>query len=873
MPTDENNWVTPQQNQLGNPNLQWNWNPVNQNLWVSNDNFWDSDDFDFNFNDSWNSVVDSVDSQVLQNQVENEWRTGMFKTPDEELNVQQQDNPVDNPVSYSWNSDINTSTTETVGVSANTDTSVSVSNDTNSNVNIGEDVNVDTDTGGKWNIVDEDSYLADIDPGDVQSDDNSNDVQQNLFDQDDTSSQENLSEEIQSMISFDEDPSVDVAEKLDKSDDSASSSSDSTVNSFNSSDDLSTGWDSNSDDWLAAEDKEVEESFWVQDVAQPNEPDVNMSSQDVAQNVENLITNSDEVPQQNNTQYVPDENEYSKMSNLLNSSSTWQVDLNNIDMNNQSVVSNENLQVESDMSSLEWSSMVQETNASAMFSQVGWMDTQIQNNDQNMGWETSNEWFGVSLNGPDLWIQSTWNNDIQSQWNNGAVSNDQSSGWEINNVWFGVPLNNPDLWMQDMWNNDIQSQWNDGVVNNDQNIGWEIGNAWFGVSLNGSDLWTQNVWNNDIQNQLNNTSTNDYNVWTTGTFNVDVNTWWNEQSIGFGLGALNATDESWNTTELWNTMEWWSSAEVWNSSFNLDTLIDQDIENLSNVNNLQDLNSMNLENSWNLWYVQWQSDMQNGQVVQQNVPVKKRKKQSWFKVLWIFLWVVVALCVLWFAASKMFPDKVNLDNIFKWSKVLEYLDNSWIVGDLWISDSTLDENSEWNEDQQTEEWIENINWEEDLWEDNVWEWENWEENLWEGEGWEEGELDPNSLAALLADEDSDSIWSDSENSGDASEVLGDNTSDTQDESNDSSFDPFAEVDELFDENKKNSDALKNYISQWEFYKNLWTSKSNTLMLKYWEYIMVKAQTELTKLENWEEIDTTLFTELDEVLERAENLTK
>jgi hypothetical protein len=55
----------------------------------------------------------------------------------------------------------------------------------------------------------EDSYLADIDPNDVQNDDNSIDVQQNLFDQanqDENNSQENLGEEIQSMISFDDDP-------------------------------------------------------------------------------------------------------------------------------------------------------------------------------------------------------------------------------------------------------------------------------------------------------------------------------------------------------------------------------------------------------------------------------------------------------------------------------------------------------------------------------------------------------------------------------------------------------------------------------------------------------------------------------------------
>ena len=95
MPTDENNWVTPQQNQLGNPNLQWNWNPVNQDLWnVPTDNTWSADDFDFSFNtsDTESPVAEWVDSvsQNMQNQVTDQWRTGMFQTPDEQLETSQQ---------------------------------------------------------------------------------------------------------------------------------------------------------------------------------------------------------------------------------------------------------------------------------------------------------------------------------------------------------------------------------------------------------------------------------------------------------------------------------------------------------------------------------------------------------------------------------------------------------------------------------------------------------------------------------------------------------------------------------------------------------------------------------------------------------------
>ena len=700
MPTDENNWVIPQ-NQQVNSNQQFNPNqPLNPNQQVNPNLSWNqiqnsedsADDFDFNFIDQESGTVNSVDPQVLQDQVENDWRIWMFKTSDEELNLQQQNDSIANQVWSTWD--------------MKTDVSMG------SNVDVNENVNSDS------NSSNENAFSNGVEVENVQNDDNFSNMQGDLFDKNENNennvqiennTQKDLWDEIQSMISFDDDANVDWVADPVKSDGDVINIQDNLVST--------SEWNSNTDDWLAAEDKEVEESFWGQDRTSMSEeaPDVNVPAENVVQNVEDIIGNQDNDLQKNTNQYIPDENEYSKLSNLLDSSNVWQVDLSNID-------------------------------------------------------------------------NKSPNEDIMSNWNV------DGSAWESGMT---------------QWNADVSAE---------NNIQW--------------------------------TYTND---WTPNSFNIDaVNLSEEEQPVGFWLWALNN-----NSAESQNY--------EWDSLINLDSMIDNDIEKLSNVNDPQWTNGMNSSDNM-IWNLNQDTVQDWQQINQQDIKTNKWKKQSWFKVIWIFLWVVLLLAILWVVASKMFPDKFNLGSMFWWSKVIEYVDNDWIKGVLMDSDNweenELDGDNTWEENSLDENSLEWLDWGEDTEVDN-----NTENDLWEWDDWDnDNELDPNSLAGLLENEDSEndttSTWDD------IAWIL---TGDNNDSDSEEEFDPFAGFDEIIDEDRKTVDMLENYISDWEFYKNLWDKNGNNLLSKYGEFVMIKAQDALTKLENWEEINTNLFSELDSVLERSQSL--
>lgn len=810
MPTDENNWVVSQNQQT---DLNWSGNQFVQNSGTS-------DDFDFNFDDNggntstidnvstwWDSHIftnpDSSESQDIQSQpVINHWRTGMFKTPDEQEAQQQDTTPF---------------------VPSN-----------------------------------EDSFLSDIDPDDVSNNDSAETLGGwDLFDQNSENvsqdaSKEALDQNIEEMISFDDDPKLvqetpvgaqsdtgvdennmntsnvqeasNIQEVVAEVPNTPDVAVQETVNTVQGN--ASQSWETNGDDWLQQEDKEVEDAFGSQDTADSNSLlNVNMSWDDVAQNVENIITNQDENVQQNDATYVPDENEYSQMSNLLNSSSTWQIDLSNV--NNQPV----------------------ENQAVSV-------------------WES-------------VWSPIVQNQTVQAEENAWSPVVENVSTPVIENVWTPVVDN---TWTQVVENTWIPSVENPGPI--------DMNNLW--------------------------------NIWLASTTVDTSNIWWSDQTVGFGLGALNATMAETpivveNSTTVENSapiensivvenpavvensavvgnptmVENPAMAEnpVQNESFNLDS-IEQDIQNLSVWSQILQQEGQNI--AVNQWQVQ--SQVQSGQVVQQNPSVTKRKKQSWFKAIWIFVGVIVLLWGLWFAATKMFPDKFNLKSIFWWDKIVEYIDNSWIVWDLWIVDGENendnidwdeivweeDENLEMNADEDSLEVDgENIDEENpDVDENAVWN-ESSDVNQSEEESsqhdpknwWDV--LDPNSLAALLSDDtpedNQDWDWSNTEeNLGETVDETVDETS-NQAEDGDSSFDPFAEMNELLDENADYKARLEDYLSKWELYKDLWTVNGNKSMEKIWDFIMTKAQEQLTKLENWEEIDTTVFDLLDKRLEQAQNL--
>jgi hypothetical protein len=71
---------------------------------------------------------------------------------------------------------------------------------------------------------------------------------------------------------------------------------------------------------LQQEDKKVEETFGSENGNENQNIEVNESPDSVAQNVENLFNNT--TSEQVNNSYVPDEADFTAMSNLLNSSTT-----------------------------------------------------------------------------------------------------------------------------------------------------------------------------------------------------------------------------------------------------------------------------------------------------------------------------------------------------------------------------------------------------------------------------------------------------------------------------------------------------------------------------------------------------------------------
>jgi hypothetical protein len=328
--------------------------------------------------------------------------------------------------------------------------------------------------------------------------------------------------------------------------------------------------------------------------------------------------------------------------------------------------------------------------------------------------------------------------------------------------------------------------------------------------------------------------------------NVDLNSiwtlWW---------------DWSWNVNNINGTVDtqWWLS---------LDAILDQEIQNMHVENS--NVNSVN--NGWIIGNDQVQTQTWQ-QVFTQNTVAKKRKKQSWFTVIWIFLGVIILLWILWFAASKMFPDKFH--NLFKGDVVVEYLSwNESGTDEQWTTDNI----QEWNgvnngEDQiigsDTE--MENLSWDSvDIleWWDN----EEWGDVAEDGQEWEP--IDPNSLAWLLSDENTGNnnvSWNTlgSDENGENG-LNGDSVDSSNTWSNWENFDPFTEIDNILGGNESDLDKLNDYISQWNDYKELWAKNNDKKMERYWEYIVVTATEELSKLENWEEIDNTVFSKLDEILE-------
>ena len=811
MPTDENNGVNPQ-NQQVNPTVS------------------DSDDFDFNFDDSNNDQDTQAWTWLswdMQDQMRRQWRSGMFLTPDEAITKSNEDSDMS-----LWNIDIS-STVQPQQRSGMFLTPDEEANKEESQIEwkqysfqwVDESQGVnDTDS--------DDSYLAWIDPEDVEDsqDWSFDDWQQETPVQDNDYSQDKLDDEIEDLISFWDEPKADnvnqwsavdltVAQPEDVNKEMEVQATpsvetvveqpvDTVVQSEQSvkpvelkkeeqNNELiqniqewqdpqivqdgvwniwvensnvegeviteSKWWDS--EDRLSQEDKKVEESFWT--ASESISSDIDVSPENVGQNVENVINEPVDTPEQN-----------------VGSDIIWNV---NLDVNVQPVEQND-LHIEN-------------------------MGTDVV---ENWNWDLiSDTWWMQQMGQENTYVPN------EAEFNQMSDILNSSSTWQVD-----LSHLNPE-------------QSAEQVIEQEKPISTTP------VSENAQvKIVVPTLQDNGIQSELENNVNEELSKFEWVESQVTP------QAVQQEMPQVDQQEVSSNV-----------SVSGSNSEINLDSLVagtepvNQTVVLDNNTNS--DTNNWSLIWAVNEWTVVEQSN--------QTVPQKKRKKQSWFKVLWIFAIVCILLWVGIYVANKMFPEEFS--KIFnKNDPVIWYL-----LGD---DVANIDEN---NIDEKNSDNIEN-SWDvvepsdEQPNPDSLAGLLEWDTN-WEGSElpWNEGEGVINSWENNESAEswESNDVWENVENWWNIWENWW--------ESNTWDFDPFAWIDEILWEAQEYINRLNSYVTSWQYYIEWWENNSWESNWKFavaaWRNIVGIAQEELTKLENWGEIDTTAFDRMDELLKKLSNLGK
>ena len=245
-----------------------------------------------------------------------------------------------------------------------------------------------------------------------------------------------------------------------------------------------------------------------------------------------------------------------------------------------------------------------------------------------------------------------------------------------------------------------------------------------------------------------------------------------------------------------------------------------------------------------------------------NVPYEQKKKRSaWpIVILFILLGLWASVFILW----KMYPD-VMASILGKDNIIVEYLNPG--VEIWWDEEMDIDQNT-WDIDE-----LENV--------ENTWEvlideltWDNTElvGEVMDIMDEEDDIIDPDTLAAAILaadqeDEDNDSTW---EN---ITEIHGSSIIDSGD------IDTYKDLWDLIDE--KNFDKneilkkLNDYKSQWTTYQKWWNDNGNQNVYKYGTYILQKCDAMIDDIEKWWEIDNNTieaeFQKFDGFLSTAEKI--
>lgn len=138
---------------------------------------------------------------------------------------------------------------------------------------------------------------------------------------------------------------------------------------------------------------------------------------------------------------------------------------------------------------------------------------------------------------------------------------------------------------------------------------------------------------------------------------------------------------------------------------------------------------------------------------------------------------------------------------------------------------------------------------------NEWSWNNIESNTPVTEPFQE--TTPPVEEPILSWETITNTWTTDQNINISTWDMGNISWDMGDH-NANPSDPFEALDDLqtTDEQKKQTtiDSLKDFVSKWQYYLDLWKQNKISDMMKYWTLLKGKSNTFITQIENWEILD-------------------
>lgn len=478
-------------------------------------------------------------------------------------------------------------------------------------------------------------------------------------------------------------------------------------------------------------------------------------------------------------------------------------------------------------------------------------------NDDRLLQEDKNveESFGINQEVKDEWNIDIPNDqtaqnveDIISSPEPSNETENSTTNLHIENLWTDVTENDAGDIISDTW---WSTEEQDKYIPNESEFS-QMSNV-----LNSAPAW---------QVDLTNTDENLSNINEDNSWNENLNDLLSDPTIQENVASIEITEKDENNnveTEKIDLNNTQSSTESNNSNNNapMEISLDSILINNPTPENNDTQNNTNQETTQTTNNI----SESNTQIAQNNsatAPQKKKKKNRW---VWVLILVIIGLgfCSYRFI-KKMAPDillqikdKINISNTLNWNNnTIEPEINTWniIEDEDWEiinNGSWTDENGEITDNEILNE-NENLN----------------NNNSGNNQDTTNDEpLDPNSLAALL--ENDNNQWN--ENNQTSWEIITNeewlNNNWPEESTWNDQFNQFGEIDNILSNNDLDIKRLSWFIAQWEYFQERWTNNGNNIIAWQWQSIKQKAEELKTKLENWEEIDTSIFNNLEDTISK------